>query len=171
MQMPWSSRPSLGLRGRSGLGQQPPNSKTRQRALLALPFGGLPGSPRRAARWLCPQPLPPPLRGDSGSPARCAPPLGARPRPRAPRPASPRWPATARSHDGPVGFPRELSRRRWPAVTTATAAALVAAPAAFTAVADACHSPARMSQIAKGYRHPPHQQKRLLEINSRIGLL
>lgn len=49
------------------------------------------GSPRRAARWLCPQPLPPPPPATSGSPGSCAPPPSARPRPRTLGPASPRW--------------------------------------------------------------------------------
>lgn len=98
MQIPWAPRHSFGSQGRSGTCAAAAHREPRQRALLALPFGGLPGSPRRAARWLCPQPLPPPPplppRAGSGSPARCAPPPGARPRPQAPGPSPPRWPAT-----------------------------------------------------------------------------
>lgn len=60
------------------------------------------GSPRRAARWLCPQPLPPPPPATSGSPGSCAPPPSARPRPRTLGPASPRWLFTTASW--PVGF-------------------------------------------------------------------
>lgn len=55
------------------------------------------GSPRRAARWLCPQPLPPPPPAASRSPGRCGPPPSSRPRPRALGPASPRWFFTASS--------------------------------------------------------------------------
>lgn len=62
------------------------------------------GSPRRAARWLCPQPLPPPPPATSGSPGRCAPPPGSRPRPQAPGPASPRWLFTFRSKLAQWGF-------------------------------------------------------------------
>lgn len=82
MQVPWEPRRSVRRQGRSGTWTAAAGSKTRQRALLALPFRGLSWSPRRAARWLCPQPLPPPPPPRAGSGSR----LDA-PRPRAPSPA------------------------------------------------------------------------------------
>lgn len=93
-QKPWLGCPSLdamqiprapthtaeGSRDAPGRGQPLPGRKTCRRAPLPLPFGGLPGSPRCAARWLCPPPLPPSPGADSGSRL-------SEPRPRAPGPA------------------------------------------------------------------------------------
>lgn len=114
---------ACGARVAQRLRQQLPGLKTRRRALLALPFGGLPGSPRRAARWLCPQPLPPPPKADSRSRARWAPPPGTRPRPQASDPAPPRR-----------RQPRWATLAQWGLCACCGCEVAVAAPAAATAV-------------------------------------
>lgn len=141
MQIPWEPRCSSGRQRRSGTRTAAAGRKTRQRALLALPFRGLSWSPRRAARWLCPQPLPPqpPPRAGSGSrldaprPERQAPP----PRP-GPAPGLRLRPSTLADNLAEPRGPTVVCTR---AVTTAAPAASPAS--AFAAVvavaADALH--------------------------------
>lgn len=145
-----------GSRDTRGLGQQLPARKTCRRALLPLPFRGLPGSPRRAARWLCPPPLPPSPRADSRSRL-------SEPRPRAPGPAPGRQAPPLHAGLQPQG----TRLARWGLHACSGDEAAAAAPAATTAVfataAKAPHRPKR-PELTRGTLH-----HRGLEMLARTG--
>jgi hypothetical protein len=108
MQMPRAPTYSFRAPRTLRLGQQLPSRKTRQYALLALPFAGCLGVHRAPPAGCA---LSPCLRcREQTAEARLTVfrPRVPGPAPWAPGPASPRWLATVLRHAGPVGFPREL---------------------------------------------------------------